>query len=1056
MERLVRFFIENNRLTILLMIFSVVTGIIGVTSLNRQTFPSVDFATLIITTPYGGASAEDIELKITKPIEDELKSVSGLKDVTSTSMPGLSLIKVRIDLDAPNKTEIVDDVQKAVDKVSDLPVDLASSPQVKELNSDEISVVEIGVVGPNEDGQLNQLTENLKDQLEDIKGTSSVSTVGFQKRQFRIYLDKEKLSKYHIGIDEVLGRIQARNINIPGGLLSEVSGHKLVRLDAKVSSSEDLANIFIRANFTGNKVYLKDVAVVEDAREKAEVLVSINGQTGHLLTVTKAASADSINVANDVLQLLGKVQTDWPEHELIVYHNEAKKIDDKLSNLSSNAVSGFILVVVFLMLFLPGKLGFMASLSLPITVLLTFALMPYFGVTFDTISVLALVIALGMLVDNSVVVTENYTRLLGTGLDKKEAAVEAVAQLWLPISATVLTTIAAFLPMMVTKGVMGEFIRFIPVVVSISLLVSLVESFFLLPLRLQITGSLKQGASGEPVDWFHGVRKRFESFMGLCIRYRYLVALVFGLMIGGSIALTIWGNKFILFPAGDTQRYIARYELKSGTPVEKTYFESQKLVEQIKTVLADDLESVINKAGDGQFNLMDAKGTKGEQSGLVMINLKPEVAKERNHEDILASLRTIDKGKLQDLRFEAEVNGPPVGSAIKVTFRSSNSAQLEAMTSLIKEQATKIPGVLNLKFAEQDGGTELWANFDYDKIARLGLDAGAIGNTVRTAIEGSEVSNVVLNNKVVKIKVELKEEQKTNIAQIMDLKVMDRKGNLIPLAKLLSFEKKPGSKNIKHFDFQRSRTLVGDVNTAIMTSQQANDRLKDLFWAQSTQFPLVSYTVGGEEESTKESMESLAIAMGLALLGIFSLLVFLFKSYLRPAIIMLCIPFGFIGYAVAFYFHQLPVSFLSLIGMVGLSGIVVNSGIVLISFIDQMRFEGYMTLTELLKKASGMRLKAVLVTSLTTFSGLIPTAYGLGGADPMLIPMTMAMAWGLASGTFFTLVWVPCGYAILEDMFQIVKSVREWLRPGSTKVFDNGSNKTILKERGKVASQLPG
>lgn len=1038
------------------MIFSVVTGIIGATSLNRQTFPSVDFATLIITTPYGGASAEDIELKITKPIEDELKAISGLKDVTSTSMPGLSLIKVRIDLDAPKKNEIVDDVQKAVDKVSDLPVDLASSPQITELNSDEISVVEIGVVGPNDKGQLNQLTENLKDQLEDIKGTSSVASVGFQKRQFRIYLDKDKLSKYHIGIDEVLGRIQARNINVPGGLLSEVSGHKLVRLDAKVSNREDLAKLFIRANFTGNKIYLKDVAVVEDAREKAEVMVSINGQTGHLLTVTKAASADSIDLAKDVLQLLDSVQAKWPEHQLIVYHNEAQKIDNKLSNLSSNAISGFILVVFFLMLFLPGKLGFMASLSLPITVLLTFALMPYFGATFDTISVLALVIALGMLVDNSVVVTENYTRLLGTGLEKKEAAVEAVSQLWLPISATVMTTIAAFLPMMVTKGVMGEFIRFIPVVVSISLLVSLLESFFLLPLRLQISGKLKQSASGEPVDWFHAVRSKFEGFMGYCLRFRYLVAIIFGLMIGGSIALTIWGNKFILFPPGDTERYVARYELKSGTPVDKTYLESQKLVKKIQMVLADDVESIINKAGDGQFNLMDSKGTKGEQSGLVMINLTTEAAKTSKHEEILAKLRTIDTGSFQDLRFEAEVNGPPVGSAIKVTFRSPDSEQLEGMTTLIMEQAAKIPGILNLKFAEQAGGTELWADFDYDKIARLGLDVGAIGNTVRTALEGSEVSNVVLNNKVVKIKVELKEEQKRNIAQIMGLKVMDKKGNLIPLAKLLSFEKKPGSKNIKHFDYQRSRTLVGDVNTENTTSQLANDRLKNLFWAQSAQFPLVSYTVGGEEESTKESMESLVIAMGLALLGIFSLLVFLFKSYLRPAIIMLCIPFGFIGYAVAFYFHQLPVSFLSLIGMVGLSGIVVNSGIVLISFIDQMRLEGYMSLNELLKKASGMRLKAVLVTSLTTFSGLIPTAYGLGGSDPMLIPMTMAMAWGLASGTFFTLVWVPCGYAILEDMFCLTKNVRAWLRPGSTAVFGDGSKKAILKDQGKVASQLPG
>ena len=1056
MERLVRFFIENNRLTVLLMVFSIITGIIGLLSLNRQTFPSVDFATVIITTPYGGASAEDIELKITKPIEDKLKAVSGLKDVTSTSMPGLSLIKIRMDLDAPNRSAISDEIQKAVDKVSDLPVDLASSPQVKELNSDEISVVEIGVVGPNENGQLNLLTENLKEQLEDIKGTSSVTSVGFQNRQFRIFLDMDKLSLHHIGVDEVLGRIRGRNINIPGGLLSSSSGHKLVRLDAKVTDHHDLANIFIRANFSGKKIFLKDVARVEDAREQASVLVSINGKTGHLLKVTKSAGADSIDQANKVMEILKKTQSDWPDHQLITYYNEAEKIGNKLENLSSNAVSGFILVVVFLMLFLPGRLGFMASLSLPITVLLTFSLMPYFGVTFDTISVLALVIALGMLVDNSVVVTENYTRLLSHGLDKKDAAVEAVAQLWLPITATVLTTIAAFLPMMVTKGVMGEFIRFIPIVVSISLLVSLIESFFLLPLRLQIAARVNKGGHGDRSDWFRSVQTWFEKFMEYCLKYRYIVALVFGAMIFGSVALTIWGNKFILFPPGNTERYIARYELTSGTPVETTYLESNKLVERIKAVLGDDLESIINKAGDGQFNAMDAKGTRGEHAGLVMINLTADAAENSTHEGILGKLRSIDKGGFRDLRFEAEVNGPPVGSAIKLTFRSANSDQLEAMTSLLKKQAETVPGILNLKFAEQEGGAELLANFDYDKIARLGLDVGLIGNTVRTALEGSEVSNVVLNNKVVKIKVELKKDQKQDISNVLSLKVMDPKGNLIPLKKLMAFEANTGSRNIKHFDFQRSRTLVGDVNTEVLTSQKANEYLKGLFEAHSGDFPLVSYTIGGEEESTKESMESLAIAMGLALLGIFSLLVFLFKSYLRPIIIMLCIPFGFIGYAVAFYFHQLPVSFLSLIGMVGLSGIVVNSGIVLISFIDQMRHEGLMSLTELLKKASGIRLKAVLVTSLTTFSGLIPTAYGLGGADPMLVPMTMAMAWGLASGTFFTLVWVPCGYAILEDLFYALKIVRGWLWPGRAELFDKGSGKPVLDDQRKVASQLPG
>ena len=345
------------------------------------------------------------------------------------------------------------------------------------------------------------------------------------------------------------------------------------------------------------------------------------------------------------------------------------------------------------------------------------------------------------------------------------------------------------------------------------------------------------------------------------------------------------------------------------------------------------------------------------------------------------------------------------------------------MTDKIKESLEKTPGIFNLKFNELDTANEIYGVMDYGVMGRLGVDLSRVGSTVRTALQGTVVSDVQLNQKVVDLKVEMNDRFRKTPADLGQLKVMDQRGNLIPLKSLVAFKERKGEADIKHFDFRESRTMVGDVNPDVITSAGANKVLLGLYHELSKDYPLVSYTVGGEAESTKESMTSLALAMVLALMGIFALLVFIFKSYLRPAIIMSTIPLGFVGFSVAFWLHDLPVSFLSLIGMVGLSGIVVNSGIVLISFIDQLREESEFTLHEILAKASGMRLRAVLVTSLTTFSGLIPTAYGIGGSDPMLMPLTLAMAWGLASGTLFTLVWVPCGYAILEDFFAFLKKL---------------------------------
>ena len=731
----------------------------------------------------------------------------------------------------------------------------------------------------------------------------------------------------------------------------------------------------------------------------------------------------------------------YPEYEFYIFNDEGGKVGNRLDVLTSNAVSGLFLVILFLFFFLPGKIGIAASLSLPLAIMGTTGLMPSFGMNLDTITILALVIALGMLVDNSVVISENFTRLRREGRSPTDAAVDSVGSLWLPITATAFTTIAAFLPMLVTKGVMGQFIKWIPIVVTISLLWSLAESFFFLPIRLKIAGKIvKQKVEGEHVDWFAKFEHNFERLMDTMIRRRYWVMIAFIGVLFVSIFFMGIANKFILFPAEQTEIYMTRVEMERGTRIEVTHKALKKLSADIKKTMGENAKHVVARAGVATMGPGDPKAKEGNNVGMITIYVSEQMKNNIPHTEVIKKLQRINVNYVKDVAFEALVNGPPVGNAIEATFRSNNMKELYGMINSVKEEMKKVDGVYDLKIDDVIGDDEIYINIDYEKAARLGLNVQNIGNTVRTAVQGKRVSTLTLNNKNLDIIVRYKEPYRKDLNDLKTISILDPRGNLVPISEFADFEVISGSPQVKRFDFKRSKTLTGSVNEDKITSYIANQKLTKAYEKIHHKYPGVSLVFGGAAESTQESMDSLYSALVLSLIGIFALLVFLFKSYLRPAIIMTTIPLGLLGFSIAFYLHSRPISFLALIGIIGLGGIIVNSGIVLMSFIDTMREEGKMELHNILVKASGMRLRAVLVTSLTTISGLLPTAYGIGGSDAILIPMTLAMAWGLTSGTILTLIWVPCAYAILEDLNKLTtRIISNFFKKEDLKVENNKS-----------------
>lgn len=1027
MKTLISFFVNNAKLTITLSLICLFAGVTGLASLNREENPPVDFATAVITAVYPGASPDEVEEQITNKIEEEIRTVEGIRSVRSISKSGLSTIIVQVEMEGYDTDRVMDDIQRAMQKARITAV-LRGDPIFTRINAKEIAVYELALVGPNDKRKRDILAEDLKDTLENVKGVSIVELSGFNEREFQILLDRQKLSYYQVGVEEVFNAVRRRNQDTPAGYVETDEERYLVRVRGRVRSIEELGNLVVRSNFNGQSILIKDIAEVSDGMVEPEIITDLDGEPATIISVKKQAAADSIDIVESLQGPLAVFTKNLPEgYRIAVYNDEAERVRFRLNIVQSNALIGLLLVIITLLVFLPGWAGIMSGLTMPITIFATLGIMPVLGANFNVITMLAIVIVLGMLVDNSIVITENYARHRYAGLSNREAAIKAAHEFWMPISATALTTVSAFLPMLVTKGVMGEFIKWIPIVVCITLIVSLFESFILLPARLQFT--IKKDPLSDNQDgnktWFDPFIAKFERFVRRCLDRRYLVIFVITALLIGSGILTAVGNRFELFPNEGVEYYVSRFEAPVPTPVNKVHEMSDGIEEKIKAAM----ESVIGKGaiqvqfkkvGSSMFAIGDPQSKTANYVGMVFTVVKREFAIESDVKEVEKAMRAIPKGHFKILTHEAIAGGPPVGKPLNVTFRSNSDKELVELVKEIKSKLANVDGVFDIEDDIVITGKEYEIDLDYKMMARLGLSTDSVGSVLRTALQGEIASELQVGGDNFYLMVRYNEKDRSTIDSLSSTTVMDARGNRIPLQNFAKIREASGPSDRKHFNYLRSITVTSEVDPAKITSGQINTLVGKLYNELHAKYPRVALEFGGEEESTKESMESLFSAMLLAVLGIFAILVFLYRGFTRPFIIFSTFFLGFIGVNVSFFIHNKPLSFMALIGVVGLAGVVINAAIVLVSFLDERvdRKADPSIYLDQIAKGTSLRLRAICVTTLTTVIGLMPTAYGLGGSDFLLIPMTLALSWGLVSGTLLTLVWVPCIYATMNDIFK--------------------------------------
>ncbi|MCP4703194.1 MAG: efflux RND transporter permease subunit, partial [candidate division Zixibacteria bacterium] len=679
---------------------------------------------------------------------------------------------------------------------------------------------------------------------------------------------------------------------------------------------------------------------------------------------------------------------------------------------------GLILVVLLLPLFLNVRTAFWVAMGIPVTMLGAIFLLPKFDSYLDTITLTGLVLVIGIIVDDAIIVAENIYARREKGDSPLDAAVNGIAEVFQPVLTTVLTTFLVFAPMFFMPGIFGKFIFVIPLAISLALFISLGEVMIILPAHLHKgLRKIKNSSQATGRTWFNPVRESFGRALHKALKFRYLFVLLSVIMLVGSLWYS--GNyiKFILFPGYAAQKFYVLVEMPTGTAL-KTTSEKVKEVEQLIATLPDEeLGSFNTRIG---VNVM--LNAESENYAAMAVTLTPYNKRTRTADLIVEELRAKSKDMkgFKEIIFSIETGGPPVGKPINIRIAGSDNELRTKLADSVETFISSINGVKDITRDDKGGKDQVVIDVDYDKLSRLGLTVADIAQNVRIAYDGEVVTSVRYGEEDVDFRVIMDEEARHNIDYLHNLRIPNQRGRLIPLKDVAKLKSGPGKSDFRHYNGERTITIDADLDQDIVTSIEVTDELFAHFDIE-TNWPGLQLGLGGEAVETEESMVGLYRTMVIALIAVYFLLVLLFNSFTQPFMVMVAIPFGIIGVIITFGLHGEPFSFVAIMGIVGLSGVVVNDSLVLVNHINRLKKESpEADMKKIVAQGTEERLRAIVMTTLTTVVALLPLAYGIGGTAVFMSPMALALGWGLLFATPLTLVLVPSIYVIGQDIGKLI------------------------------------
>jgi len=1050
MDSILDFLVRQKKFALVFSFAFIAIGILSVVGMQRDQFPTVDFEVLSVTTAYPGASPEDVEKSVTNVIEEELLSVSGLKEITSTSREGISSIIVTLEADLKDVTTVKNDVRNAINRVKAFPEEVTELPRVIDFNVTEFPVITINIDSTSGNfNQARQITDELQVAISRIKGVAQVDNPSYLDSEIQIKVNPDKLEKYNISVNEVISTISTRNARFTVGGNNQESLEKNIVILSEFESIDDIKDVVIKSSFDGPVIRLGDIAEVFRGQEEETSITRVNGTKGFVLQVKKQPQADIIRTVKRIRERVAELQKNIPDDINIFYTDDSSEaVANRLEIIIKNGYIGLALVLVVLGAFLSLRTAFWVAVSIPVTLLGTVFGLGLTGNTINLISLSGFILVLGIVVDDSIIIAESIHHYKSKGGDLYKNVVMGLKRVIMPVVTTIISTMLVMSSFFLMSGILGKFIYVLPVVVIFALGISFLEITFALPAHLSTTKVEKQRT------WFIPVENIYNRFMHYSLRWRYLIVPIFIALLVYTSFFAFKNIPFNLFPSRGATVMFANIEAPNGSSAAYT----EKIVIDVENLIVseigEDLKSYTSTIGSYFTNRAD-----------IEIALTPTSDRERAAEDMEEKLKALveDVEGAEKIRISLLRPGPPQGADIEVTLVSENDAQRVLAADRLEEILKSIDAVDNINRNDEIGKPRIETVLDFDEMARLGVDYQSVYRHLRTAFSGSYVTDATIAGKDEDVRIYIGNGSNTENF-IKNTTIKNRQGNSIPMSQFSKLREIEGEPDYNHLDGDRSIKLTASIadgrpknkpttgtrgqnfdgdQSFKMTSDgdQSMKRgpprgpppsktailarvLKEL--NAPVDFPQVSIITSGGAQESIESLQDFLRAFVVAIVGIFLLLAILFNSYSQPMLVLAAVPFSLIGVVWAFYFHGEPLSFFALTGSLALMGVIVNDSLVMVSHLNYIKEKSASLEDKIVWIARGSRdrLRPVVLTTLTTMAGVLPLAYGIGGTDVFLQPMVLALGYGLIFGTFLTLILLPCMYLMNYDFINMLGRIK--------------------------------
>ena len=1042
MKNIIRWFITNTVAANLLMIFIIIAGFFTLSRLRMEVFPDIAIPIINVSVIYPGSSPEDVEESICVKIEEQVQGINGIKKITSTSNEGYGSVNVEVE-NGYDLDEVKDEVKSKVDGITSFP-DGAEKPTVRSFEG-QPEVITIAVHGRVDEASLLSIAEGIREEVSDLPSITQ-TRLGKKPREISIEVSEETLQKYGLSFDFISNRIRASSMDVPGGAIETYDGEILIRSKGQAYTGEDFGSIPVLSMPDGSTLLLRDISEIKDGFQDVEYDIKFNSEPAYLIRVYRTGDQNALDIAENVHNYLKKKRPTMPPGiSLSSMKDESVILRGRIDLLVENAALGLSLVLVVLALFLKPKLAGWVSLGIPISFMGGFWLLPIFDVSINMISLFTFILVLGIVVDDAIVVGENIHIFRKRGLKGPDAALEGAYQVAKPVIFAVLTTMVTFSPMILVEGALGKVWRIIPVVTIVVLIFSLIESLTILPAHLAHLKEDSPAKNNFFSKWWNGVQQGIHNGLQMFIKNTYTPVLEWALKNRAttiSIAISTFilslgivasgFLKFNFFPPLEADIVIATVEYPEGTPVSITK-QGLERIEESAFKLKDSLEesypeqkifiNMVSTAGDQPIKTQSARGPGnldatffGSHLAECVIELAPGEERPISTVEISKIWRDLTGPipGVKQVEFESDLfsTGPP----IEIKLSSVSREDLKKVTSILKDKLQTYAGVFDIKDSFSAGKDEIKLTLR-PEAQNYGITMSSLARQVRQAFYGDEVQRIQRGRDEIKVFLRYPKNERVSLNNLEQMNVRVGNNIEVPLGQVAQGELASGYSTITRTDRKRSINIVADVD---LTKANANEILakfeKDHISPLLKDYPSVNYSFEGEQREQRDTLGSLFKNFALALFVVYVLLAVPFKSYLQPLIIMSAIPFGFTGAVIGHLVMGMNLAVLSIIGIVALSGVVVNDSLVMVDFINRYKREDGKSNLEAAMAAGPRRFRPILLTSVTTFVGLFPLLIEKSVQAKFLVPMAISLAFGVLFATLITLILVPTSYMVIEDI----------------------------------------